>query len=213
MNKEKPIIFNTEMVKAILAGNKTQTRRVFKNVNKYFKYKDTFCNHLWPGKRIGMSCSNCWKEIIKKCPYEVGQTLWVRETWKYDGTIHNGAIRYKADNKLIRYTPKQLGSYTIDGNWKPSIFMPRKAARLFLKITNIRIERIQEITPEDVEKEGVIIDYDYPLIGPCDADIQLRASELFSELWDSINKKRGYGWDENPYVWVYDFEIINGGKK
>ncbi len=201
MNKEKPIIFNTEMVKAILAGNKTQTRRVFKNVNKYFKYKDTFCNHLWPGKRIGMSCSNCWKEIIKKCPYEVGQTLWVRETWKYDGTIHNGAIRYKADNKLIRYTPKQLGSYTIDGKWKPSIYMPRKAARLFLKITNIRIERIQDISQEDSKAEGVISNKEK--FGIKGGSIVNTHKWQFMYLWDSINKKRGYGWDENPYVWVY----------
>ncbi len=208
---------NTVSVKGILKGIKTQTRRIANpqpgcGVKDFYHRPDGLWQPLHLPKGVGVGIG-----LPIKCPYEIGQTVWVRETFsKYKETILTTDL---AGRETAIITDKYIykANDPIHKNeivkWKPSRYMPRKAARLFLKITNIRIERIQEITPEDVEKEGVIIDYDYPLIGPCDADIQLRASEPFKELWDSINKKRGYGWDENPYVWVYDFEIINGGKK
>lgn len=189
--KEKPIIFNTAMVKTIMLGNKTQTRRVIK-IKSEIETDRHDKNYLYVQDEYGDS-----RHLLEYCPYKIGQTLWVRETFSY----FNNEIIYKA------------GPHNLNGKigwcglkWKPSIFMPRKIARLFLKITNIRIERVQDISAEDCINEGISLKskkYIY-------ADLKARA--LFHELWDSINKKRSYGWDKNPYVWVYDFEVIYNGK-
>ncbi len=203
----KPIIFNSEMVMAILAGDKTQTRRVIKPQPieikpNCFKYKDNKYL-IWE------------KDFNLLAPYEIGQTIWVRETFGY----LNGTIIYRAG-------PHKKGIIGYAGlKWKSSIFMPRKVARIFLKIINIRIERIQDVKRKDVFKEGIQIynkgyyTYEVPcyyknLEGKIIKKMLVNNSkDVFINLWDSINKKRGYGWDENPYIWVYDFEIINGGEK
>ncbi len=162
MNKEKPIIFNTEMVMAILAGNKTQTRRIIKpqpilESDGLFYFNGTYFN---PDAFIDGYNKFC----NIRSPYEIGQTLWVR-----------------------------------------------KAARLFLKITGIRIEQIQDISQEDAKAEGVDgSEVMYPLNydGHRFDEGKILYRPGFIELWDSRNKKRGYGWDENPYVWVYDFKEL-----
>ena len=156
MNMERPIIFGSEMVKAILEGRKTQTRRVVK-----------------PNPSIAP---------LAECPYgEIEDRLWARETYFVAGT---GKIFYRADGE------KLTGSWA----WRPSIFMHRWASRIDLRITNIRFEQLQAISDSDARAEGV----------SCD----LNCRRPFMELWDSINAKRGYGWDKNPYVWVIEFERI-----
>lgn len=117
--------------------------------------------------------------------YEAGTHLWVRETWLFDGSDY-------------------LYKCTHDGElkWKPSIFMPRTASRITLKILNVRIERIQDITEEDAVAEG--------LSGWTEGKYPLTAKRRFAELWDSINLKRGYGWDSNPWVIVIQFKRILG---
>ena len=180
--KEKPIIFSTDMVKAILAGKKTQTRRVIKPQPKYLSY---WTVPVWVVKGEYLSGVSKWFTF---CPYQTGQTLWVRETWIQD-----------CDDKIYKADSEVNPS---DFKWKPSIFMPRSFARIFLKITNIRVERIQDISEEDVKAEGFTGGND--LQNPCAKP----AIKWFFYLWNAINKKRGFGWDVNPWVWVIEFERI-----
>lgn len=184
--KEKPILFNTEMVKAIIAGNKTQTRRVIKPQPDYI-------NGRAGGRDIG---DPIYKGKKVKYRYEIGKTLWVRETFNDNWC---DKILYKADGG----SAIEAG-YKSEPKWKPSIYMPRKVARLFLKVTDIRIERVQDISEHDARAEGV--DLISMAEHPRQATMSRKAD--FKQLWDSINKKRGYGWDKNPYVWVYNFEVI-----
>ena len=211
---EKPILFSTEMVQAILAGRKTMTRRIIKpqptmydfENHKALAFKEPFTK---PGYiAIGVDrVKECPSYL--RCPYgQIGDVLWVRETWaqldmdyravegKLNGEEFRGCpIAYKANNDA----PEHFGC------WRPSIFMPRTAARLFLKVKDIRVERLQDITNKEAIKEGIdkgksfygrnISPDDYPIT-------------QFQNLWDGINSKRGYGWDINPWVWVVEFERV-----
>jgi len=162
--KERSICFNTEMVRAILEGRKTQTRR------------------LMNGKFVFGSCITEKGEIIN-CPYgKIGYRLWVKETFTYITLGCAVAMCYKADG------------YQIGSNWKTSIHMPRWASRILLEITNIRVERVQDITEKEAMEEGHIFG--------CDS------IEWFQDMWDSINEKRGYGWEKNPWVWVIEFKRV-----
>jgi hypothetical protein len=189
--KEKPILFSTDMIKAILDGRKAMTRRVIKPQPK----------GEWaaPGRTM--------------CPYgKIGDRLWVRETFGIcdfpgtDTSFGHRKILYKADGET---------HYDI-GKWRSSIFMPRYASRINLEITNIRVERLQSITYKEVEKEGINIVNKLPnplSLGRMEKEkleifIDKIAKNEFSKLWDSINAKRGYGWDINPWVWCISFKII-----
>lgn len=169
----KPIIFSAPMVKAILDGRKTQTRRVIK---------------------VDDAPEN-------KLPrYEAGDILWVRETWlKADDGYY-----YKADIKVPSESENLRKTYGY--KWRPSIFMPREAARIFLRVTNVRVERVQEITVDDCRLEGCCCS-DCLQTGPHSPDC--KCDTLFYNTWNDINAKRGYGWDTNPWVWVYEFEKFN----
>jgi hypothetical protein len=184
--KMKPILFSTPMVRAILEGSKTMTRRV---VPERILEKQ-----LVVDVPVRIHCEHY-------APIRVGDVLWVRETWRFD----EGEYFYKADDDC----PEGY-------DWKPSIFMPKEAARIFLKVTGIRCERLQDITEEDAIKEGVetIISKftgrqyykDYRHIPGCEGG-WWSAVDSFRTLWNSINGKRpGYGWENNPYVFVYGFE-------
>ena len=179
------------MIPPTLDGTKTQTRRVVRP-------QPPDLPGWW--KRLHWASEQHFRKGgIHHCPYGVpGDRLWVRETWC------NGTPKpfYRADGD---FEPKGFI------RWRPSIHMPRGASRITLEIRELWVERVQEITPEDCEAEGIAIDYDYPLVGPCGADEQLRASEPFAELWDSLNARRGYGWDVNPWVWVIVFRRMGAG--
>lgn len=163
MSKEKPILFSTQMVKAILEGRKTMTRRI---------------------KKDQSDLSNI---LIGKCPYEKGMRLWVKETFFNDADFEEQPIYvYKADNE--NYPRGSSG-------WKPSIFMPRAASRITLEITNIKVERLQDITEQDALDEGVDC---APGWGLCQA--------RFKQLWESINGQES--WDANPFVWAITFKQI-----
>lgn len=177
---EKPILFSTEMVRAILDGRKTMTRRVIKPqpIDPYFR---------------GGSKNPC-KELT--CPYQPEDILWVRETWqKLD---HSIALDVPEGVHAYVYKASENGELwereTENWKWRPSIYMPREAARIFLRVTGVRVERLQDISNEDVHKEG---------FAPW-GDKYLR----FADFWDHLNAKRGYGWDVNPWVWVVEFERI-----
>ena len=178
MKMERPIIFNSEMVNAILKGEKTQTRRGMKSPP--------------PEDMSG--------EWGAKCPYGApGDELWVRETWGVavvpDGTTANKIFTvYKADD------PKFYGD-----RWHPSIFMPRNRSRIQLRITNVRVERVRDISVEDAYAEGVRNPF-YGR-GTVGGDFSV-VNVMFPELWNSINAKSGYSWESNPLVWVIEFERI-----
>ena len=191
----KPIIFSTPMVQAILDGRKTQTRRVIiPQPDRFFEVDDTPGNFHIYDVEWGLG------RIYPK--YQVGDILWVRETW---ATVSSGIIEYKAT-----YIDPYTGSTEIDHigkkiTWRPSIHMPREAARIFLKVTNIRVERLQEITEEYAIAEGM----SKTLV---DGVVFISAKGNFHVFWDSLNIKRGYGWDTNPWVWVVEFEHMSKGE-
>ena len=143
--------------------------------------------HIWAGFQKEDELS----PIYIKCPYgKPGDSLWVRETWC--PTL---------DGKSVAYYRSSIDPRLKDEpTWKPSVFMPRWASRITLKVTSVRLERLQEITPDDCIREGV----NWVETGPNFADI----TGAFRDLWGSINGKRGYGWDSNPYVWVVSFERV-----
>ncbi len=181
--KFHPILFSTEMVKAILEGRKTQTRRVVKiNGVMQTAAKMIYTDGNWHGES--------GRKV--KFPYgNVGDVLWVRESWQHnvnDFGESSGNFFYKASEDAEK---------NIIG-WKPSIHIPKAACRLFLKIKNISVERLQDITRGDCMAEGC----PFPNIAK-----ETDPKRWFSELWQSINGKES--WNANPWVWVIEFEQIN----
>ncbi len=188
----KPIIFSTPMVQAILDGKKTQTRRVI-------KIDDAPEN--WKISIAGTSIVRTEPYDVKLPRYAAGDILWVRETWfeneeclLYKASKYENTKEYHGRNGWVQI------------KWRPSIFMPRKAARIFLRVTNVRVERLQDISEEDARAEGVNGIPRSTVLYPNDDYIY-----PFKQLWNSLNQKRGYGWDTNPWVWVIEFERINKG--
>ncbi|SHN86469.1 MULTISPECIES: hypothetical protein [Desulfitobacterium] len=225
---ERPILFSTPMVRAILEGRKGMTRRVMReqpieDENGYWHllkngHRFNLGGHV--GKqRDGTSIHPYGIEdlVAKHAPYKPGDLLWVRETWRqqpheYDaitGEYSDFECQYKAD-----YTVEENACYGRCGGlapwkWRPSIFMPREAARLFLRVIGVRVERLQTITEEEAQNEGVSDPYEYQ---PPEYYEQphIRGMEYhrsaFAGLWDSLNVKRGFRWETNPWVWVYELE-------
>lgn len=210
MSRVLPILFNTEMVRAILDGRKSCTRRLvkirrkdacgfyvtkksdgtFSGIYEYDENESMFDNPLMP-------------------PYQPGDILYVRETWK------------KAPNGYYYYEDWQRDDIADVTKWKPSIHMPKEAARIWLKVTDVRVERLQEMKPVDVIKEGAYPDcWDclntYGESGSqCCYGTEEQCSQCdevmmeWEKLWTSTIKKSDldcYGWDANPYVWVISFE-------
>lgn len=212
----KPILFNTEMVRAILDGRKSCTRRICKDANEYtvpdmdFYNADrrTYAVHNFVDKEHMEQLSTA----ERTCPICTGDILYVRET------------RKKAPNGYYYYEDWQRNDIADVTKWKPSIHMPKEAARIWLKVTDVRVERLQEIDEDGVWDEGfkfkppcltrVSADgHTCDLDGPCMSSIKycdMTMGELFGrELWNSTIKKSDidcYGWDANPWVWVIEFE-------
>ena len=209
----KPILFNTEMVRAILEGRKSCTRRLA----KFFSGE----NPRWTGYiKDGLMLYNGKNEpCIRKAPYQPGDILYVRETWG-EG-YEEGTYIYRASDKLAGLPTFKESSKLI---YHPSIRMPKEAARIFLKVTNVRVERLQDIDEDGVWDEGfrfkppcltrVSADgHTCDLDGPCTSSIKycdMTMGELFGrKLWNNTIKKSDldrYGWGANPYVWVISFE-------
>lgn len=186
--KERPILFSTEMVKAILEGRKTQTRRVVK--------KQPHGAGEWVRQLASWLFPNVNPYIKLKCPYgQPGDRLWVRETFLVERSQHKDFYEYKADYS---------NTFAGDVCWKPSIFMPREACRILLEVTDVRVERLQDISEEDAIAEGISLpNYAEQAI----KDIFFpEPSAIYSELWESINGKGS--WDKNPWVWVIEFKKV-----
>lgn len=195
--KERPILFSGPMVKAILEGRKTQTRRVIKPQPQ----NRGVLNTVW-GFGVRNSDPDNFSAHIRKpdgedvwvrCPYgRPGDRLWVRETWGRYYPFEPVKLAYRADNPEEH--PK----------WKPSIHMPRWASRITLEITNIKVQRVQDISHDDAVAEG------FSYVEPCAEYPHGKTwGRLgFSQTWDKINLERGYGWEANPWVWVVEFKKI-----
>lgn len=229
--KERPILFSAPMVRAILDGSKTQTRRIVKpqpvgNHRGKFKF-DTFrddegIEEYWQNYPL-------WGPV--RCPYgHEGDQLWVRETFAYVGRgLDPGYLTYRAT--YPRCLPPGLENVPDDiheagEHWTPSIHMPRKASRIQLEITGVRVERLQDCSEEDAKAEGVLPNWCGPLDkGPNgegsegwlgdewinymvgeDGPPAYSAKESYQSLWESIN---GPGsWEANPWVWVVEFKRV-----
>ena len=186
----KPILFNTEMVRAILDGRKDATRRIVKG----FIPDDAVWGYTAFTPKGYISCrgtfADGYGEKFFKLPCEPGDILYVRETWK------------KAPNGYYYYEDWQRKDIADVTKWKPSIHMPKEAARIWLKVTDVRVERLQEITSEQICREGVEVEYPHVLNGE-------EKRYAFSTLWNSTIKKSDldrYGWDANPWVWIIEFD-------
>lgn len=226
--KERPIIFSGPMVRAILDGRKTQTRRPVDMSNprrpigflggegeeddpgEWGYFFDGPDHNGYAVLARGLEERHNHGRISIRCPYgEVGDRLWVRETWQTTTTPDDRDVTklvYAAD-----WDGKRPGFCEEEWSWRPPLFMPRWASRILLEIAEVRIQRLQDISEEDARAEGVKRDD-----APCD---HKRASceeigclgpthrSTFCELWDSLNAKRA-PWVENPWVWAITFKRV-----
>ena len=193
--KERPILFSASMVRAILDGRKTQTRRIVK------PQPDIVADG---GLVVGVSTPEDQKygRLGKAlpCPYgKPGERLWVRESWAWYGCEYIPSdVVYRADTESLP------GEY---GRWRPSIHMPRWASRITLEITEVRVERLHDISDDDIKAEGI---FDDPAVvsGEREGSILTLAGKriAFEDLWESINGPDS--WDENPWVWVVGFRRV-----
>ena len=196
----KPILFSTPMVQAILDGRKTVTRRLVKNddnrgiwaavnnVREMSEYGASVPCYLHREISVDVKSPNI---IYPK--YDVGDILYVHETWSKDV---NGEYVYRTNYGTTEddsFPPPMF-------KWRPSIHMPREAARIFLRVTGVRVERLQEISIDDAHNEGFKFLYELAI------PFQSMAGKSFQSVWDNLNAKGGYGWDANPWVWVIEFE-------
>lgn len=193
-----PILFKTEMVQALLAGKKTCTRRLV----KFLPGK----NPQWTGYiKDGLMLYNGKNEpCIRKAPYQPGDILYVRETWG-EG-YEEGTYIYKADDKLADLPTFKESTKLI---YHPSIHMPKEAARIWLKVTDVRVEQLQDITEAEAILEGATNNIAFIHSPDNEYDHIHTAREHFIDIWNSTIKKSDtdkYGWNANPWVWVIEFE-------
>lgn len=227
----KPILFNTEMVRAVLDGRKTATRRIIKlkyNNSHIEWHKDKYGKKLVEkqnnveGETYGVKPEGThWQKLLTMreitSPYKVGDILYVRETWakmcccecgctdeecKYN--IDRSGLTIFCDDGVFVY--KATDSVNSKPKWHPSIHMPKEAARIFLRVTDVRVERLQDITHDEITKEGIVTK------GNFGSPERINPYFAFKNLWNStINKSDldKYGWNANPWVWVIEFERIS----
>lgn len=195
--RERPILFSGPMIRAILDGTKTMTRRVMKPQPEIYTR---------PGPVFGDAQLVRWNNRVDtplvifpgamrtKCPYgKAGDSLWCRETWHLWGPPERQFVDYRATCP----DADQL-------SWKPSIHMPRAYSRISLEIVSVRVERVQDISEADAVAEGV----PFEGIAICRGNERPDPRPVFARLWNAINGPRGYGWDVNPFVWVIEFKQV-----
>lgn len=211
--RERPILFSGPMVRAILDGRKTQTRRVVYGISPLNKYEGIIVGTV-PQERANLGKHN-WADhetgesINALCPYgEAGDRLWVRETFASRVFDEHETPTLAKRKHYTMYRANggdpadPMNWHNFGGRWKPAIHMPRWASRLTLGITAVRVERLQAITEDDSKAEG------------CDALVVDgvvecgRRKSVYRDLWDKLNAKRGFGWATNPWVWVLEFRPL-----
>lgn len=227
--KETPIIMSGDHLAKVLDGTKTMTRRVIKP--QPTEGAEAFA---WfaPSEGEGYAPSGCWYEDENglkfncKCPYgQVGDRLWVREThyrhgfWSIEPRVigerqsysfvpmneNMFPVRYMDNQPDVVYTLKE--KYALGYFKRPSIFMPRWASRITLEITEARVERVQEIIEEDCVTEGLVYHEGFSQWYTSPDTLVFGHKTAFQILWDSLNAKRGYGWEVNPWCWCISFKL------
>lgn len=226
---DRPILFSAPMIRALLEGRKTQTRRVMPDGPDGEWFVDPV-----PGGGLAWVAPEGAPRIAIRLPVATGDTLWVREAWQtgpsYDDLSPSELggdepVRYDADGHVETWGWEKLGQ--VWGRKRPSMFMPRWASRLTLTITDVRVQRLQDMTEDDAEAEGCvcaeeIVDitstpsghpmevtgdrWRVPGIGDDEEGFE-DGVECYANLWNSLNEKRGYGWDANPWVVAYSFTV------
>ncbi|WP_054077213.1 hypothetical protein [Pseudomonas amygdali] len=206
--KERPILFSAPMVRAILSGQKTVTRRVM-------KVQPVLNGGFWEvygagwGKGITSVPVMPGHSLSSNCPYgRIGERLWVREAWQADAQVNAIAPRELSHGEPIQYpadgSSRQTGcSMITPGKTRPSIHMPRWVSRILLEITDVRVERLQDISEEQATAEGVGADETSSYRSAC---VDRPAGFAFRDLWTGINGSDS--WDENPWVWVVEFKRV-----
>ncbi|MBR7747420.1 hypothetical protein [Undibacterium baiyunense] len=201
--KQRPILFSAPMVRALLDGSKTQTRRIITPQPQAVSENKIID---WEGDAKVLA--QLLKQSGKECPYgQVGDQLWVRETWRTDDSLDSKApstfaswpVKYEADGKVLTH-----GAFhgNTKGKTRTSIHMPRWASRITLEITGVRVERLQDISEEDAMSEGAIGGHG------AIPNYQYAATpvEHFKHIWESINGAES--WEANPWVWVLEFKRV-----
>lgn len=223
---DRPILFSGPMVRALLEGRKTQTRRVLKPQ---------------PTETAGLMANLVHVEgepvprlafgrvlTTQRMPVAVGDHLWVKETHAVVGTVDPGWVLYRASGYEAECARHGFDNYPSEDRvtWRPSIFMPRRLSRLTLEVTTVRVQRVREITAEDAVAEGIdAVPEAFHDDGPCpvsdpdclggegechDACRPVDVRTAFSRLWDGLNAKRGFSWAVNPWVVAVGFTVAGG---
>lgn len=225
MKKEIPILFSTPMVQAILAGRKTMTRRIIKD--KYQPVRVEAVNEINYLKPKGWPLLQSEEFKDRFCPYgKIGDVLYVRETWNLFSNVGDCGVGCEYGCQHGKYVFKASGTWDDEAKWKPSIHMPKAAARIWLEVTDVRVERLQDISEEDAKAEGVQRNCE-GILSKCPAcedeckakdewfhytrDLDdfpaFSAKESFESLWQSINGAAS--WNANSFVWVVSFKVLS----
>lgn len=220
--KERGMIFNAEMVRAILDGRKTQTRRIIKDCTVG---RDPISKFIQIGKKfIGCYPEDVPELIRECCPYGVpGDRIWVRETFQGPLFDFEQMEAYQEDSS--KFKKPEFCVYKADGKpapeffdadenlhccWRPSIHMPRWASRITLEITGVRVERLNSISQEDAQAEGMELTGWRPTYSDPDSGGEVWTPyDNFAQLWESIYGEES--WKANPWVWVIEFKVASPG--
>lgn len=221
--KQRPIIFNEYQVRALLDGSMTQTRRIMKvqpsehftpmNMALETDYEAHWYTpgivdkhgYLQPSKHDVFGVAS--EDEGYTCPFgAVGDCIWVRETWNKYG----GLVTYRADYDWIEDMKKEMACHASYPKWHPSIHMPRWASRILLEITDVRVERLNDISQEDAQAEGMELTGWRPTYSDPDSGGEVWTPyDNFALLWESIYGEES--WQSNPWVWVIEFKRIEAG--
>ena len=212
--KERPILFSAPMVRAILAGTKTQTRRVVKTPKGIVSLYRPFPNDPQNVQGIDADGIIGWYAIPSVCPYgQPGDRLWVRETFAKRLDCQDGSdkakhyVMYRADCAGESGPTDPMNWHDYGDGWTPSIFMPRWASRITLELTAVRVERLQEIGEKDARAEGINDPLCVEVSTLATGCATYSYAAAYRMLWDKINGKRA-PWDSNPWVWAITFTRV-----
>jgi hypothetical protein len=209
--RERPMLFGGEMVRALLDGRKTQTRRPA-------DVTDQGCKPGFLTPKCGWVPRRVENHLFSYAPWGVKDRLWVRETWRcheldtgLDGVLYRADGAFRSIENTLEASEAWVWANRHNDAWRPSLHMPRWASRITLEVTAVLVERLQDITESDAIAEGMRAtpeDCGVCLAGLCSA--HQPAVGQFANLWDSLYAKKGLGWDSNPWVWKLTFRVMKG---